>query len=57
MTKRLPWGHESRHCVRCGKVGPRINHALGYIHLYCLSDYEQSQRRKEQRKCKKEAIK
>lgn len=57
MTKRLPWGHESRHCVRCGKVGSRIVHALGHIHLYCLTDHEQSQRRNEQRKHKKEPVK
>lgn len=34
---RLPWGHVSRHCVRCGRVGPRVVHADGWIHFDCLT--------------------
>ena len=33
---RLPWGHKSRHCVYCGKVGPRCIVAGGYAHKYCI---------------------
>lgn len=33
---RLPWGHKSRHCVYCGKVGPRCVVAGGWAHKYCL---------------------
>lgn len=36
MAKRLPWGHESRHCIYCGKVGPRTVVLGGYAHKYCL---------------------
>ncbi len=35
--KRLPWGHESRHCTICGKVGPRVVVLGGYAHRYCLN--------------------
>jgi hypothetical protein len=45
---RLPWGHESRHCERCGKVGPRI-WLRGWVHLYCLTNEERAERRKAQR--------
>lgn len=24
QSNRLAWGHRSRHCVHCGKVGPRV---------------------------------
>jgi len=39
---RLPWGHESRRCARCGKVGPRVFNptGFGYIHAYCRTDSE-----------------
>lgn len=33
---RLPWGHKSRHCVYCGKVGPRVGVLDGYAHRYCI---------------------
>jgi hypothetical protein len=36
MSERLPWGHKSRHCIYCGKVGPRCIVAGGYAHKYCL---------------------
>lgn len=46
MKKRLPWGHESRHCARCGKVGPRtFLVAAGYVHSYCLTPKERQTRR------------
>lgn len=34
--RRLPWGHKSRHCVYCGKVGPRTLVLGGYAHKKCL---------------------
>lgn len=36
--KRPPWGHVSRHCVRCGKVGPRTRDPQtgGWIHKRCI---------------------
>ena len=49
---RPSWGHTSRHCVRCGEVGPRINDqpgVLGWVHMYCLTDSEKAARRKAQR--------
>lgn len=46
---RTPWGHVSRHCARCGKVGPRVQHRLGWVHFYCLTDEEKRERRKEQK--------
>ena len=47
MSKRLPWGHESRNCSRCGKVGPRCTtkNAWGYVHFYCLTNEEKKERR------------
>jgi hypothetical protein len=43
MTKRrLPWGHMSRTCVYCGKVGPRCVVAFGYAHKYCMSPDERA---------------
>lgn len=33
---KAPWGHVSRHCVYCGKVGPRTMVAGGYAHKRCL---------------------
>lgn len=33
---RPSWGHVSRHCVYCGRVGPRTIVAGGYAHKYCL---------------------
>lgn len=35
-TALSPWGHVSRHCVYCGKVGPRTMVAGGYAHKRCL---------------------
>lgn len=43
--KTLPWGHESRHCIRCGKVGPRCRVSGGWSHYYCLSPTEKKRRR------------
>ena len=45
MIKRLPWGHQSRHCCRCGKVGPRCQVLGGWAHFYCLSPQEKRARR------------
>lgn len=36
MSKRPAWGHVSRKCVNCGKVGPRTMVAYGWVHKYCL---------------------
>lgn len=33
---RPPWGHVSRHCVYCGKVGPRTMVPGGWAHKRCL---------------------
>lgn len=33
---RAPWGHISRRCVYCGKVGPRVVVAQGYAHRRCI---------------------
>ncbi len=33
---RLAWGHQSRHCVYCGKVGPRVVVVGGYAHRRCI---------------------
>lgn len=35
-TKRVPWGHVSRHCVYCGKVGPRVIVVAGWAHRRCV---------------------
>lgn len=50
MTKRLPWGHESRYCRRCSKVGPRCiaPDGIGWVHFYCLTNEEKKQRRAKQ---------
>lgn len=56
-AKRLPWGHESRHCVRCGKVGPRINDVTaGWVHYYCLTDEEKRRRRAADRETRRAAL-
>lgn len=34
--KRAPWGHVSRRCVYCGKVGPRVVVARGFAHRRCI---------------------
>ncbi len=47
---RLPWGYKSRHCVRCGKVGPRIQVFGGYVHKYCMTDEERSEHNREMRR-------
>jgi hypothetical protein len=44
MAKKLPWGHTSRHCLRCGKVGPRCLVLGGYVHFYCLTENEKRER-------------
>jgi hypothetical protein len=36
MAKRLPWGHKSRHCIYCGKAGPRTMVVGGWAHKRCL---------------------
>lgn len=40
MPKLGPWGHVSRHCIVCGKVGPRtftrIGYSIGYAHKRCI---------------------
>ena len=47
MTKRTAWGTESRHCARCGKVGPRVRNpnGFGYIHAYCRTQAERKRQR------------
>ena len=35
-SNRLAWGHKSRHCVYCGKVGPRVVVVGGYAHRRCI---------------------
>lgn len=40
VMSRPPWGHESRHCIYCGRVGPRMLVAGGYAHKYCLPEDE-----------------
>lgn len=39
---RPSWGHVSRYCVRCGKVGPRVHNpsGMGWIHAYCRTEEE-----------------
>jgi hypothetical protein len=57
VAKRPSWGHVSKHCARCGKVGPRIQIGLGWIHAYCRTDEEKKaerQRLAEQSKRQKE---
>lgn len=56
MAKKSPWGHESRHCVYCGKVGPRMLVLGGYAHKYCLPKSELSARRREDREARAKAI-
>jgi hypothetical protein len=36
VAKRAPWGHVSRHCVWCGKVGPRTYTVIGWAHKRCM---------------------
>jgi hypothetical protein len=45
---RPSWGHVSRCCLRCGKVGPRVMMGGGWVHFYCLTDAEKRERRKAQ---------
>lgn len=44
---RPAWGHVSRHCARCGKVGPRVSNpdGPGYIHSYCRTEQEKRDER------------
>lgn len=44
-SKRPSWGHVSRHCARCGKVGPRCIAVDGYIHAYCRTTAERKHAR------------
>jgi hypothetical protein len=46
-SARKPWGHESRRCARCGRVGPRVldPRGFGYVHSYCLTRDEKKERR------------
>lgn len=37
---RLPWGHQSRHCLYCGGVGPRMFVLGGYAHKRCIPKAE-----------------
>jgi hypothetical protein len=36
VKKRPPWGHVSRYCVYCGKVGPRTYTIFGWAHKRCV---------------------
>lgn len=40
--KRLPWGHKSRRCVFCGRVGPRTLVVGGWAHKRCLPSSDRS---------------
>jgi hypothetical protein len=44
----MAWGNIPRHCGRCGKVGPRVQHSLGWVHYRCLTTEELKERRIEQ---------
>jgi len=33
--KRAPWGHMSRSCVVCRRVGPRVRTPDGFAHRKC----------------------
>ncbi len=46
---RAPWGHTPRHCVYCGKVGPRTWSKLGLAHKRCIPSDELRERRKADR--------
>lgn len=30
------WGQKSRHCLFCGKVGPRVQYNAGWAHRRCI---------------------
>jgi len=45
MKRRAPWGHVSRRCIYCGKVGPRTIVAGGYAHKRCLPRKPQRRRK------------
>lgn len=32
----MSWQHKSRHCIHCGKVGPRVQVAGGWAHRRCI---------------------
>jgi hypothetical protein len=55
MGERPAWGAVSRHCARCGKVGPRVYNptGLGYIHAYCRSRAETNALAKQRRDARK----
>lgn len=36
MTPRAPWGHVSRCCIYCRKVGPRVVVVGGFAHRRCI---------------------
>jgi len=42
LAKRPPWGHVSRHCYRCGKVGPRTWTVYGWCHKRCLFEKQRA---------------
>lgn len=50
MSKRAPWGHVSRHCIYCGRVGPRVIVFGGYAHRRCIP--KEPPRRRAQRRAK-----
>jgi len=45
----MTWKTYSRHCSRCGKVGPRVVNPLGagFIHAYCRTDDERREERRQ----------
>lgn len=53
MSKRPSWGHTSRRCARCGKVGPRCIAWDGWIHAYCRTQKERRDRER-RKKAKRE---
>ncbi len=48
--QRLPWGHTSRHCTKCGKVGPRVSVFGGWAHRYCIDGKQSPTERMRQKR-------
>jgi hypothetical protein len=46
MSKRLPWNHQSRYCVYCGRVGPRTYVLGGWAHKRCIPSRKLEKRKK-----------
>ncbi len=46
----LPWGHQSRECLICGKVGPRVLYRGHYAHRRCITQREGRSKREKKAK-------